>query len=89
MINFYVHLALGTLAFIIVNMIIFPFAYVKTVIVKIKLARKRVITTFNVFEYVLMGLFFLITLQYYDVVNFLTWSLKTDSHHKLKKEIVH
>ena len=77
MINFYAHLVIGSMVFAVVNIILFPFAYLKTCIVKIKLAKRGVISAKDAIEYILIGMFYLFIFQYYDLVNFIKWSLNT------------
>ena len=88
MANYLLHLLVGSIIFVTINIILLPLAYLKTVMVKITLARAGVIVTGEVLSYIFFGMPLLLILQYYDLVNFVVWSTKTENKENVKKVVV-
>ena len=63
-----------------------PFAYLKTVFVKITLSYRGVIRASEVFVYLLIGLPMLLVLQVMDLVAYMQWSADTADPEKKKRK---
>ena len=69
--NYLVHLAVLSVIFVAINLLILPFAYLKTIVMKVKLSSLGVIGTHQVFKYILIGMPLLLFLQMLDLVDFI------------------
>lgn len=76
-VNFMVHLLICCVLFIGLNLVLLPFAYLKTILAKILLTKAGAIHFTEVLVYALFGLPFLLALQVTDLYDFVTWSLDT------------
>ena len=54
--NYYIHMLIIVLIYIVCNLVLLPFAYLKTVIVKIMLAKRGAINIFSVLSFIVIGL---------------------------------
>ena len=64
-----------------------PFAYLKTVFVKMTLSYRGVIRVSEVFVYLLIGLPMLMVLQVMDLVAYMQWSADTADPEKKKGKL--
>ena len=69
--NFSIFLIISSAIFIALNAVMLPFAYLRTVFVKITLSYQGVIRVSEVFIYLLIGLPMLLALQVMDLVAYL------------------
>ena len=80
---------LSSAVFIVLNVAMLPFAYLKTILVKITLSYRGVIRVSEVFIYLLIGLPMLLVLQVMDLVNYIKWSADTaDPEKKANKPYI-
>ena len=79
-INFFFHLLLCIMLFMIFNMILMPFAYLKTVVAKFKLSNAGRISLVDAFAYIVIGIPLLLVLQVTDLFDFITWTLDTKEY---------
>lgn len=67
----------------VLNAAMLPFAYLKTVFVKMTLSYRGVIRVSEVFVYLLIGLPMLMVLQVMDLVAYMQWSADTAAEKKM------
>ena len=72
--NYYIHLFFFSIVYVVLNLIILPFAYLKTVASKILLAKNGSISVCSALVYIPIGIPMLLYLQVFDLVNFIVWS---------------
>ena len=85
MVNYVFHLIIGTLVFVVWNLVLLPFAYLKTLGSKIGLVSKGAIGFCDGLSYLVFGIPLLLALQVMDAANFISWSSRTDDFSKPKK----
>ena len=78
MINFSIFTIFSGTVFIAINLVMLPFAYLKTVAVKLRLSYRGVIKVSEFFIFFLIGLPMLLVLQVMDFVAYIQWSSVTD-----------
>ena len=75
MVNFSLHQVICSVLFVALNLLMLPFAYMKTILAKTRLARAGAIRVSDVILYVIIGIPLLLLLQIPDLYDFLVWSL--------------
>ena len=87
-INFCLFLVVTSAVFVALNAAMLPFAYLKTVFVKMTLSYRGVIRVSEVFVYLMIGLPMLLVLQVMDLVAFLQWSAVTEDPTKKNQSYI-
>ena len=54
--NYYIHMLVIVMIYIVCNLVLIPFAYLKTVLVKIMLAKRGSINVVSVLSFIVIGL---------------------------------
>ncbi len=76
--------------FILFNAICIPFAYLRTIVIKIKLARASNLSCVEIFIWILFGLPLLLVYQIFDLIDFIKWSTHMeDPNENAKKHHIH
>lgn len=73
--NYMVQLLICSVPFVCLNLLMLPFAYLKTILAKILLNKAGVVKFKEVLVYALFGVPLLLALQVTDLYDFVTWSL--------------
>ncbi len=60
--------------FIFFNALCIPFAYLRTILIKVKLARSSNLSCVEIFIWILIGLPLLLVYQIFDLIDFIKWS---------------
>ena len=81
--NFYLFvLPLHILIFTVCNLVILPFAYLKTIVAKMILTSNGLIPASKVLVFIAIGIPQLLILQVYDLINFVKWTSDTKDRDK-------
>ncbi len=63
-----------TAVYIFFNALCIPFAYLRTILIKVKLARSSNLACIEPFIWILLGLPLLLVYQIFDLIDFIKWS---------------